>query len=230
MTVAERREREREARRHRILDAAERVFWDRGFEAAKMEEVAEAAQLGKGTLYLYFKTKDDLALAIAVRHQLGLIERFEEAKRTTPDGRTQLRELFTAYAARISTPLEHLALAMGRWVSGLPFDIESEEGQRARSNIERLFGMMCEAIARAQGEGTVRQDLPAPRLAVFMWSSVNGALLIRLKMRCFSERRLPMAEHALSLEEHIELLLDSLRPVDEVQLSDRSSGTKRHAS
>jgi TetR/AcrR family transcriptional regulator len=210
MTVAARREREREARRNRILDAAERVFFDNGFDAAKMEDVAEAAQLGKGTLYLYFKTKDDLALGLAVRHQLALVEEFERARRDAPDGATLLRRLLEAYATRMSTPIEHLKLAMSRWVMAEPFAVDSIGGEQARANIWRIFGIVCEAIERAQRDGNLRDDVPPPRLAVFLLSSVNGALLLRLQACCFAQKNIPIAEHAPSIVDHIDLLLESL--------------------
>ncbi|SNS94051.1 transcriptional regulator, TetR family [Granulicella rosea] len=47
-------------RRSEILAAATQVFGDNGFEATRMEEIARAAQLAKGTLYLYFQSKDEI--------------------------------------------------------------------------------------------------------------------------------------------------------------------------
>jgi AcrR family transcriptional regulator len=55
-----------ERRRH-ITHAALQVFTSRGFKAAKMAEVAQAAGMGKGTLYEYFRSKDDLFLAVFVQ-------------------------------------------------------------------------------------------------------------------------------------------------------------------
>lgn len=210
MTVAARREREREARRNRILDAAERVFYDNGFDAAKMEDVAEAAQLGKGTLYLYFKTKDDLALGLVLRHQRAVVENFEAARADATDGVELLRQLLNIYATRMSEPIEHLKLVMSRWAAAQPFEVESAGGEQALANIRRIFGIVCEAIERAQGEGLLRDDMPPPRLAVFMLSSVNGAMLIRLQACCFGQKDIPIAEHAPSLPDHIDLLLASL--------------------
>lgn len=48
------------AKRRQILDGARRVFLDRGFDAASMMDIAKAAGVSKGTLYVYFKDKDDL--------------------------------------------------------------------------------------------------------------------------------------------------------------------------
>jgi AcrR family transcriptional regulator len=60
MGTAERRQREREQRLREIVDAAERVFAQKGFSGATMEEIAVAAELSPATLYIYFKNKYDL--------------------------------------------------------------------------------------------------------------------------------------------------------------------------
>jgi AcrR family transcriptional regulator len=54
-------------RRSQILDAAEGVFTRKGFDEARMDDIAGKTGLSKGTLYLYFKSKDDLILAILDR-------------------------------------------------------------------------------------------------------------------------------------------------------------------
>lgn len=58
-----RKERERQARRQEIIAAARQVFAAKGFENAKLEEIAELAEYGKGTLYNYFENKEALFLA-----------------------------------------------------------------------------------------------------------------------------------------------------------------------
>jgi AcrR family transcriptional regulator len=58
-----RKERERLARRQEIIAAARQVFASRGFEQATLDEIAELAEFGKGTLYNYFESKEALFLA-----------------------------------------------------------------------------------------------------------------------------------------------------------------------
>jgi len=60
MGINERREREKEVRRDAILDAAENIFFSKGVDSSSMDEIASRAELSKGTLYLYFKNKDEL--------------------------------------------------------------------------------------------------------------------------------------------------------------------------
>jgi TetR/AcrR family transcriptional regulator len=67
MATADRKEREKEQRKNAILDAAEKLFFSRGFDSVSMEELAKEVELGKGTLYLYFKNKDSLFFAITLR-------------------------------------------------------------------------------------------------------------------------------------------------------------------
>src|ERR1700716_650549 len=51
-------------KRRQIIDGACRVFMERGFDAASMGEIARAAGVSKGTLYVYFENKEDLFQAI----------------------------------------------------------------------------------------------------------------------------------------------------------------------
>ena len=62
--VMTRKERERSQRREEILEAAANIFAEKGFEKTTLEEIAAAAEFGKGTLYLYFSSKEDIFLSI----------------------------------------------------------------------------------------------------------------------------------------------------------------------
>ena len=67
MGIKERKEREREMRRQQIMVAAKSVFTQRGFEKSTMEDIAREAELSAGTIYLYFKSKDELYASLCLR-------------------------------------------------------------------------------------------------------------------------------------------------------------------
>ncbi|MEA3416551.1 MAG: TetR/AcrR family transcriptional regulator [Thermodesulfobacteriota bacterium] len=67
MGIQERKERERERRRQQIMIAAKKVFSFKGFNKATMEDIASEAELSPGTLYLYFKNKDELCASLSLR-------------------------------------------------------------------------------------------------------------------------------------------------------------------
>ncbi len=64
MGIFERRIRERRQRRHQIMEAAELVFQEQGFTNATLVEIADNAEVSPGTIYLYFKNKEDIFLSL----------------------------------------------------------------------------------------------------------------------------------------------------------------------
>ncbi len=217
MSVAKRREREREERRNWILDAAERAFAARGLDAVKMEDVADEAQLGKGTLYLYFRTKEGLIAAVAVRHQRRLLALFEREKARAATGIELVRALLLAFGQHMTDRGDHLRIAMSRWVSGTPFDIGAD-GAQVRENVQRIFTMVREAIELGQRDGTVAADIDPPRAAMALWSAVNGALLLRLQLCCLPVDA-SFREHAPALEAAIDFHLRALGCTREAPLA-----------
>ena len=81
MGIAERREREKDLqqkmRRKQILDAAKRLFYEKGFSAATIEDIAQEAELSPAAIYLYFKNKDDLYASLNLQLLEYLAERLE---------------------------------------------------------------------------------------------------------------------------------------------------------
>ena len=69
-------------RKIQILNAAEGVFTKKGFDDARMDDIAEETGLSKGTLYNYFKSKDDLIIAILDRIFQGVFKQIEMHKKT----------------------------------------------------------------------------------------------------------------------------------------------------
>lgn len=62
-----RRERKKTETRERIISAAIRVFSERGIETATVDEIASAADVGKGTIYNYFQTKEEIVVAFLIQ-------------------------------------------------------------------------------------------------------------------------------------------------------------------
>ncbi len=97
MGIRERKERERERRRQQIMVAAKRVFARSGFNRATMEEIAQEAELSPGTIYLYFKSKDELYASLSLRLLQFLKIRLEHVDRDPEqDPEARLQALFAA--------------------------------------------------------------------------------------------------------------------------------------
>ncbi|MBW2589400.1 MAG: TetR/AcrR family transcriptional regulator [Deltaproteobacteria bacterium] len=80
MGIKERKEREKERRRQQIIVAAKRIFSAKGFNKATMEDIAEEAEISPGTIYIYFKNKDELYASLSIRILQHLNIRLEHVK------------------------------------------------------------------------------------------------------------------------------------------------------
>jgi len=81
MGIQERKQRERERRRQQIIVAAKRVFSEKGYSKSTMEDIAREAELSPGTLYLYFKNKDELYASLSLRILQYLNIRLEDVNK-----------------------------------------------------------------------------------------------------------------------------------------------------
>ena len=80
-------------KRDRILDAAVRVFAQKGFYATRVSEVAKAAEVADGTIYLYFRSKDDLLVSLFENRVDKLLAFLEQERPRTARGGEQLRRI-----------------------------------------------------------------------------------------------------------------------------------------
>lgn len=96
------RQRRKEARPQELLDAALELFVEKGFAAARIEEVALRAGVSKGTLYLYYPSKEDLLKAV-IEQRLSTEIAAVAAEAAAFEGPTPalLRELLTAWWQRM---------------------------------------------------------------------------------------------------------------------------------
>lgn len=80
-----RRERNKAAKLERIVAAAGELFAERGVDEVTTQEIAERADIGTGTLFLYAKSKAELLLMVQNTHYAQALERGREAARSLPD-------------------------------------------------------------------------------------------------------------------------------------------------
>jgi AcrR family transcriptional regulator len=96
------------AKRRQILDGARRVFLAQGFDGASMGEIAKAAGVSKGTLYVYFDSKESLFEALSIREKEGLAEVLFHLDADDPDVRSVLTRLGHSYLKVMGNP-EHIS-------------------------------------------------------------------------------------------------------------------------
>lgn len=97
MGTWERRVREKEERRRQIVNAARRLFRERGYKATTIPRIAEAAELAPGTLYLYFPGKEALYIELLNEGYDILLARLRETSRRKATPRRQAEALMDAF-------------------------------------------------------------------------------------------------------------------------------------
>jgi AcrR family transcriptional regulator len=178
MGIAERRRREREERRHAIVDAAEAVFFSSGWEDATMDAVAERAELAKATLYLYFKSKEELYAAVLLRGSRIMYDMFRDAATAHERGIDRVEAIGRAYIrfAHEHPDYFHAMMHFG----ARPRDIvEMGECERECEEVgQQTIGAVAGAVQSGIDDGTIRSDLDPVQTAIILWAQTTGMLQI----------------------------------------------------
>jgi AcrR family transcriptional regulator len=145
------RERNKARRRERITDAALRLFAERGFEGATIDEIAAAAEVSRRTFFRYFARKEDVILD----WKRAMAEQLREALAARPASEAPLdavpRALATVAAAYGAQP--ELTLGLMRL-------FESGPELRAGSDYEAWDAVLTDGIAERLGVDPLRDPLP----------------------------------------------------------------------
>jgi AcrR family transcriptional regulator len=176
MGISERKEREKEQRRNEILDAAEKVFFSKGVWAATMDDVAEAAELSKGTLYLYFKNRDELYYGITGRGLAILNDLFKKA---VEKGRNGLEKTFLIGTAFLQFSQEHTdyfnALSYYE-IKDVDFSNASSMACQCDAYGNEAIGLLIQAIRTGIEDGSIRKDVDPFNTAIVLWGQTAGII------------------------------------------------------
>jgi AcrR family transcriptional regulator len=156
--IAERRQEEKERRRAEILDAAEAVATEVGWDATTMDEVARRARLSRALLYVYFKDKTDLMFGICERAMLTMLERFEEGVARHKRGLEQMQAIGRAYVAFSDEfPVYMQVLAHCELIPPVIDEAEGNQAACARG-AAAVQQLMVATLERGVADGSIRGD------------------------------------------------------------------------
>ena len=155
-------------KRDAILRAAIDVFAERGYFNAQVADVARAAGVAAGTVYLYFKSKDDILISIFERGMRASLDEAREQVAPITDPRERLREFARLHLRRLGHD-RNLAIV---------FQVELRQStkfmERFSSTLLRDYlGLIREAIAEGQKHGAFRQDLKPTVAAKVLFGALD---------------------------------------------------------
>ena len=177
MGIRERKERERERRRQQIMVAAKRVFTDKGFSKATMEDIAKEAELSPGTLYLYFKNKDELYASLSLRILQYLTIRLEHVKAEPFTDATQrlndLKEaMLDVYEFDPLILINMFHMQSSETLKNLSPDLLGQIETLSRNSLKAMANIFEEGIRK-----NVFVDRHPTAVADILWSLFSGIVL-----------------------------------------------------
>lgn len=174
-----RRERHKAQRREDILQAAREVFFERGIEHATIDEVAEQAEVGKGTVYLYFDSKEAILMHLLLDGLDLLVGELEAAyapgESISATFRLQRLAKANLKFFQDHPPYLHLLLAFdrGRFRKSISDELYAEILARSR----RGFDWLVRALEQGKQDGSLATEDPH-KAAGLLWAGVNGVLVL----------------------------------------------------
>lgn len=167
-----RRERRSAEIRERLFRAALALFGKKGFAETTVEDITEAADVGKGTFFNYFPSKDHILLAFG-EMQLGKLEAaVEEARRSDEPMPQFLRALGARMTEEPTRNPEIIRALLQAYLSSTPV---REAMLDLQKRVQELHTQM---IRLGQEQAEIRNDLPAEEIAYVFRQTIFGTLLI----------------------------------------------------
>jgi AcrR family transcriptional regulator len=205
--IAARRQEEKDRRRIEIVEAAEDLYRELGWDAVTMDSVARRARLSRALVYVYFKDKRDLHSAIVIRALETLRTRFEEASARTRIGIEKIEAIGRAYMA-YAHEFPHYFDACARMESRAVEAAEEPEPQQvATMEVGRqVHEVVVAGLEVGQRDGSIRPDLGD--LAVtsrVLWGFVHGLIQIAIT------KAQPLAQAGISVPQLTQQAMDMVR-------------------
>ena len=179
MGINERREREREEVRRKVLDAARELFARDGYEAVTMRKIAEAIEYSPTAIYLHFKDKESLVRELCLADFDALAKSFQRIARE-PDPLERLRKVGLAYADFALEHPNHYRLMFMTPHPGHGKD-EAEAAKRRGNPEADAYAFLLATVAEAMEKGMLRPELKDPQLvAQAAWAGVHGVVSLHV--------------------------------------------------
>src|SRR5438094_558749 len=165
--IQARKERERAAREELILDHAQRTLLRDGFQNLNLDQLAEEVEYSKGTLYLHFRTKEDIALAVVTRALKERADLFERALKFQGRSRERMRAVGFACCHFAKEYPDYYNVEM--MLKSLSFWEKADETRQHEYAMQggRCFRVMRQLVTEGLEKGDLSRGKLSPEQIVF---------------------------------------------------------------
>ena len=172
MTISDRKEREKEMRRKDIIETAEKLFFQKGYENITMADIAERTELARSTIYLYFKNKKEIYLAISIRGTEILNEMFKEYYNKGRTGIEKVKMLMMAFYKFYKEYPDYYDVNWSSYKVLFDHDMPKME-EITRMRMEG-FSLFSKALQEGIKDKSIRSDLDPVKANLVLASSIQN--------------------------------------------------------
>lgn len=190
MGIKERKEREKEARREEIINAAEKIFFEKGLAVATMDEIAESAELSKGTLYLYYKSKEDLYLTVAMKGSDILYQMFLKVMASGEPPIKMIASLGEAYYDYFKNHRDYFRMYYFFENPQVQSQVSPEMMDICQQCDRKIWDLVMGVLQRGIDAGVLRKDVDPLEAGVMLWSNSNGIMRIMDRQEGYWKERM----------------------------------------
>lgn len=163
-----------EERKDQIMNAAEEVFTQKGFDQARMDDIAQETGLSKGTLYLYYKSKDELIIAILDR----IFQREFRSLQGLDLSETSAREAIDLFVDTVAKDIKLMLRLMPIAYEFLALAFRNKYVQGAlKVYVNRYMDILVPIIQKGIDDGEFRQ-VDAREVAIAAGAVLEGTILL----------------------------------------------------
>ncbi len=209
MGIPERKEREKERRKEEILDAAQRVFVEKGLMTATVDDIAAAAELSKGTLYLYFESKEDIYIALMMRGLRLLYTTFNEIISGETSTVRILHEMGEAYTEFFNTQRNYFRMLDSAYRPNVHKEVSEEMRKIYSTESQKNWEQIIDLFNRGVQEKKIRNDINPVDMAIIIWSNTTS-LMTRIDREGETWRKERNIDLMKTLDVSFHLLMDAI--------------------
>jgi AcrR family transcriptional regulator len=204
----ERRKKEKENRRNTILKAARKLFFEKGFRAVTVDKIAAAAEISKGTIYLYFDSKEEIYVQILITENIEFYTRISSIFQKDVSAAELLLEFGRLYVDFFLFDKELFRIFMAFMIKADQTTLTDEQSNNLIRSANDNIQLIGEILQKGIASGEFSPEVHVRQMQNVIWGLLNGIISLYLFTGVPAER--PKKIHTM-VKDSLEIVMKGLK-------------------
>ena len=173
-----------------VMDAAEKLFESKGYEATTVDEIAYNTGISKATIYAYYRSKEEIWDSLMCRYMEFMLEDARKAA----DGEGTFEERYYKLCFALVAKFEEHPVIYRGTLGKISMDMEQEIYKKIYDVGEATNEAIADFIKSGIKEGVVRKDIDIYPAVIMMWSSISGIISMASDKEEYLKMRFKMSK------------------------------------